>query len=162
MVGHRRDRSSSFSRETVFENKRPTYETRENRIAEREIAKKIASAHDVYMIKTPHYYCVDFSGVKKGKVVAFYEMKTRNYDTHQIDPIRVGVGKLAAMINLSDVTGLPAYLVYAMNDGTMTFKTTRESVRLLGIVVWGRKDRGDSNDIEPSFEIPVGLWSRIL
>lgn len=130
---------------------RPTYETSEDLEREGAVAAIVESQWNCKLVKLPKSYHLDFAATRGGKCVAFCEVKTRNYTMEHIGQMGgylLSLQKWIAARNMSLSTAVPFILVVKTLDGVYyaAFDTDFLPDNLL---VRGRKDRGDWQDIEP-------------
>lgn len=139
---------------------RPIYETATDISREAGIAASLAACWDCRFQKMPKFYGVDFAALRKGEITAWFEIKHRfaSYPSY-----RLSLHKWMRGIELSEITGKPAFIVVSWPvDGKREViyrAINRDPVK---VVLGGRKDRGDPDDIEPMVEIPVGEFKRVL
>lgn len=133
---------------------RPFYEGQADRTKEREIVSKIEGAWNVRAAKLKTSLKLDYALAREGSVVAFAEVKARTYSWEQLD--RMG----GYMLSLDKWTqarqlcsGLPFSLVIEASGDLRHFSTRFDLP--FGIVMGGRKDRADWQDVEPCILIPV-------
>ena len=138
---------------------RPMYETTLDIGREASVAEVLASAWSCAIHKLPRLYACDFAAMRNKVVSAWLEIKVRNasYPTYLIS-----LHKWIKGIELSEATGKPFLLVvsWPVNGErvVMFHPVTREPIR---VVLGGRKDRNDPDDIEPMVEIPVSRFRRV-
>ncbi len=129
---------------------RPFYESMEDTLAEMSVAKIASARWDCKLEKLKRAYPVDFAVVKNGKIVSFAEVKCRKYDMSKLDSMSgfmLSLHKWIAAKSLCRETGLPFILLVKANDGIWFMKT--DMFVNDGIVIGGRHDRGDDQDVEP-------------
>ena len=126
------------------------YETEGHLAVERSIAEKVEKAWNCTVNKMPIRLHLDYVIQRGDKAVAFCEIKTRGKTMQEVDDLGgylIDVNKLVAAKGLYDVTGLPFVLVVGMNDGIWYTKMTE--FKPDDVLVRGRKDRGDWQDVAP-------------
>lgn len=133
---------------------RPLYERAIDRAKEREIISKIELKWNVKAAKLKTALKLDYALTRKGAVVAFAEVKARTYSWEQIDQLG------GYMLSLDKWTqartlcaGLPFSLVVEASDELRCFNTRFDLP--FPVVIGGRKDRADWQDVEPCILIPV-------
>lgn len=164
MVGPQGNKRPLFSGETILnkrEKARPTYETDTHRKHEREAAQAIAKRIGCNLIKTPRKYCVDYTVTKKKHVVGFIEIKFKNMPISESNPLKISMHKVLEILKIASTTGLKCKIHFVLVDAKIDVEITEESVREMGVEVWGRHDRGDWQDTEPCMTIPAKLWKRV-
>lgn len=125
---------------------RPQYETEDDLQEERQIISKLRSALSCQSDKLPISYGLDYSMSRDGNVIAFVEVKRRQNYSGTYDTIFVSALKRMKARELTLATGLPCFFVVGFDDGVfmLDFKEQPDSIER-----GGRKDRGDSADMEP-------------
>ena len=129
---------------------RPLYETGSDLDRETSVVQVLEKAWNCTMSKLPIRYHLDFVIQRNGKAVAFCEVKTRNYTMAQIDSFGgylMSIGKWSSAESLSRASGLPFVLVVKATDGL--YHATFRDFKPDDVLVRGRTDRGDWQDIEP-------------
>ena len=141
---------------------RPMYETKEDLSNELDAVAVAEKLWNCTMSKLPIRYHLDFVAKRGDKAVAFCEVKTRNYTMEQIGRMGgylMSIGKWSAAKQLHDCTGLPFILVVRTTDG-LWFGTFRDFTPD-DVMVRGRTDRNDWQDIEPCVLINVSKFSKL-
>ena len=141
---------------------RPMYETKQDLNNEQEAAKVVERKFNCTMSKLPIRYHLDFVAKRGDKAVAFCEVKTRNYTMAKIGQMGgylMSIGKWSAAKQLHDATGLPFILVVRTTDGIWygSFKEFTPD----DVLVRGRTDRNDWQDIEPCVLINVAKFTKL-
>lgn len=114
----------------------------------------------------PRFYETDWTFLKDNKVKAFGEFKYRNYSYEKLDSmggINLSLHKHMALCHLHILTLMPALLVIQLPtiDNVPQFYYNKLVLpNIPKISVWGRKDRGDRQDIEPAVQIPMDGFVR--
>lgn len=131
---------------------RPKYETAENLAAEEQIAEQISVLWKASLTKLPIRYKLDYAAERNGRIVAWIEVKTRKYKKSDFDTFMLSLDKYLAAIEIGKVTNLPVTLVVRWTDkiGYVDLMNCRGVVKM-----GGRKDRNDSQDIQPAVYIPI-------
>jgi len=160
-VGPTRTRRPLFSGETVLKKSRPTYETAEDTENERKVIRRVAEKLGLSAAKAPKFYPFDYSLVSGKKIVGFYEVKCRNYPIHKIDPVKISVHKVCQIVQMSQLSGVPAHLVVACEDGIWDCGLMPHVVKTFDVTMWGRNEPRDWQDTEPCFSIPVNRMVKI-
>lgn len=138
---------------------RPVYETAHDRARETGVSEALALAWRCEVHKLPRLYACDFAVMRDNVVQAWLEIKVRNasYSTYLLS-----LHKWIKGVELSEATGKPFLLVVSWPvDGERVIcyrPLVREPVH---VVLGGRKDRGDPNDVEPMVEIPMSGFRTI-
>jgi len=139
---------------------RPKYETEAHRKQERDFVGYLEGVFKCKILKVPHRYKVDAIGVR-GEAetgVFWFELKQRR---KRWNPYMISVRKLWSGVELARATGMPFYLCIRFPKSDFAGKITPKFLRSLGVGVGGRKDRGDSGDVEPCAFIPLERMDRI-
>ena len=129
---------------------RPLYETEANRINERAVAKLIEGKWNCKCVKLKQAYALDYALIRDGKVIAFMEIKCRNYTMDKLNSMggfMISVHKWLEAKAICDVSSVPLCLVVRTHDGVWYHKTS--DFLNDGIGFGGRLDRGDDQDVEP-------------
>lgn len=109
--------------------------------------------------KTPPLHPYDYAGEGlDGSLEAIFEVKCRTTPRKKYPTYMLSLMKFSKMVDISEATGKPAYLVVSWTDGIYLFRVCRADMMLLDIKAGGRKDRGDPMDIEPCIFIPVDMF----
>lgn len=129
---------------------RPMYETGADLDRETSVVNIIEKAWNCTMTKLPIRYHLDYVARRGDKAVAFCEIKTRTYTMAQIDSFGgylMSIGKWSSAESLYRASGLPFSLVVHATDG-IYYSTFKEFIPD-DVLVRGRTDRNDWQDIEP-------------
>lgn len=138
---------------------RPVYETRQDIGREANVAEILAAAWSCAIHKLPRLYSCDYAAMRGKEVSAWLEIKCRNasYPTYLIS-----LHKWIKGIELSEATAKPFLLVVSWpvngEQVVMFYPVCREPIH---VVLGGRKDRNDPDDIEPMVEVPVAKFRRL-
>jgi len=128
---------------------RPMYESHESLHAERTVAEFLSKKWGCSVFKLPIKYKIDFAFVKDNRVVAWAEIKERS---RKYDEMFISLDKWLAGKEISLSTGIPFVVVFAFDDGIYWRSVQGDDPR---IVIGGREDRGDWQDIEPMAVFPI-------
>jgi hypothetical protein len=129
---------------------RPYYEKPSDLSKENKIAEVLKSAWNCDLVKMPIKYHLDYSIVKDDKISAFCELKSPNYalsDFKRFGGFFISLDKFMSAKKLNETTGLPCIIVIYALDGI--WYSTFHNAKITSFKVKGRKDRSDSQDIEP-------------
>jgi hypothetical protein len=146
---------------------RPTYETEDDLQRESEVIKKIESAWKCQAVKLSIKYSLDYGLKRADKVVAFCEIKTRNYTMESIGKMGgylLSLGKWTAAKQLSDATKLPFFLIAKTLDGVYYAQFNsqiNDSFSIDDVLFRGRTDRNDWQDIEPCVLLNVSRFNKL-
>ena len=141
---------------------RPLYESNTDLNNEQYVAQKIGAVWGCEFKKMPIRYHLDFVLTKGDKAVAFCEVKSRNYTMQRIDEMGgylMSIGKWSAAKNLSEASGLPFILVARTLDGI--WYTVVKDFKPDDVLVRGRTDRNDWQDIEPCVLLKCERFKRL-
>jgi hypothetical protein len=95
---------------------------------------------------------IDFQLVRDGRVVAYAEVKTRHNARDAYPTYCVDRSKWRGLQEVTEETGLPAFLVVDFVDGLHYVRVADQPYRT---GVMHRKDRGDPSDRDVVIHIPV-------
>lgn len=140
---------------------RPMYETEEHLEAEAKTAKMLADAWSCEFHKMPIRYNLDFVAKRGDVAISFCEFKTRNYTMQKIGEMGgylISIGKWAAAKMLCEASGLPFTLIVTATDGV--WYCVVQDFKPDGVLVRGRKDRNDWQDIEPCVLLNVDRFTK--
>ena len=130
---------------------RPTYETIDDLRNERNVIEAFCNPFDYQYAKMPKQYHLDYCVLKQDKVVGFCEVKVRTNNHNQYDTLLLSLSKVSAANGLKNASGINSILLVKWKDkfGYTYFKNDWP------VMVGGRKDRNDWQDIEPVVHIPI-------
>lgn len=120
---------------------RPRYETQ----ADLDNEQMVVEAMDLrgYKLeKLPLQYRMDFAIFKQGKCLGFAEVKTRRVNVNAYPSVMISLSKVLAAQWITNVTGLPSYLIIQYQDAITRLDLGGEFEIRMG----GRADRGDPQD----------------
>jgi hypothetical protein len=142
---------------------RPIYESEEDLKREGGVAAIIEAQWNCKLVKLPISYHLDFAATRGAKCVAFCEVKTRNYSMdsiHQMGGYLLSLRKWTAARDICLASQVPFILVVKTLDGVYyaSFATDFLPDNLL---VRGRKDRDDWQDIEPCVLLKTNRFTKI-
>ncbi len=141
---------------------RPLYETAADLDNEASIAKVLALKWDCNFVKLPIRYHLDFVVTRGDKAIAYAEFKARNYSMADIDKMGgylMSIGKWSAAKQLCDASQLPFILVVKTLDGV--YRASFTEFVPDDVLVRGRTDRNDWQDIEPCVLLNTQRFIRI-
>lgn len=141
---------------------RPLYESQKDLDSESMVVETLGKEWNCSFSKMPIRYHLDYVAKRGDKAIAFCEVKTRNYTMQKIDEMGgylMSIGKWSSAKNLYDCSGLPFILAVKTLDGIWwsSFKEFKPD----DILVRGRKDRNDWQDIEPCVLLDVKKFKKI-
>jgi hypothetical protein len=141
---------------------RPLYETSADLNNESAIAEFLQTAWNCKFVKLPIRYHLDFVAVRGDKAVAYAELKSRSYSMKEIDRMGgylMSIGKWSAAKQLCEASMLPFVLIVKAADGLYSATFTQFSPD--DVLVRGRTDRNDWQDIEPCVLLNTNKFKRI-
>ena len=141
---------------------RPLYETGEDLERERNVADAVASIWDCSFAKLPIKYGLDYAIRADKGVVAWAEVKCRNYamsDIGRLGGYMLSLDKWMAAKSLSQSTGLPFLLIVNALDGLYYAKF--QTFLAMRVDFMGRRDRNDWQDMEPCVLLDVKSFNRL-
>lgn len=142
---------------------RPLYETQSDLRNEAQVVSILSKSWNTTFHKLPIRYHLDYAATKNGKVIGYVEIKVRKYTMAQIDKwggYMLSIAKLQTAQELCRISKATFCLVVQCTDGLywMTIKDFSE----FPVVITGRTDRGDSQDVEPCVLIPGGRFTLMV
>ena len=141
---------------------RPLYETSADLDNEDSISKMLSHHWNCEFVKLPLRYHLDFVVTRNDKAVGFAEFKTRNYsmaDINKMGGYLLSIGKWSAAKQLCEASQLPFALVVKTLDGL--YCSTFTEFKPDDVLVRGRTDRSDWQDIEPCVLLITQRFKRI-
>jgi hypothetical protein len=142
---------------------RPLYESDADLAREGGVVELIERAWNCTMTKLPIRYHLDYVFKRSDKAIGFCEIKTRNYTMDRIGEMGgylMSIGKWSSAKQLSDASGLPFVLIAKTLDGVY-YATFKEEFKPDDVLVRGRTDRDDWQDIEPCVLINVNRFKKL-
>lgn len=129
---------------------RPIYETPQQHGAEATVMEEVAAAWGKAYARLPRFSPVDYATVDNGKITAFIEVKCRRQTMAELDAlggILLSLQKWSTAARMCQMADVPFVLVARAADLTWYYMT--RDFTHDGAVMGGRRDRNDSDDIEP-------------
>ena len=137
---------------------RPIYETPADVKRESDVADFLAKAWRCDFVKMPFKSIYDYAAMRGKLVEAIIEIKTRTNPHNQYPTYMISAEKVCQCMDRSMRLNVPFYLVVNFTDALMFWRAdTNDFTVELG----GRKDRGDSQDIELVCHIPINYFKII-
>lgn len=136
---------------------RPTYETAEDKHNERRAAQWLKGAykdHEVHLLKK--YYPCDILVISPNGKTTFVEYKRRNISADRYKTAIFPAIKWSEIKRMAESLDSQAAIMFEYNDCYMTSMQGFS----YKISVGGRRDRNDTQDIEPLLEIPTHQFIR--
>ena len=130
---------------------RPTYETIDDLRNERSVIEAFCGPFDYKYAKMPKQYHLDYCVLKQDKVVGFCEVKVRTNNHNKYSTLLLSLSKVSSANGLKEASGIKSILLVKWKDklGYTYFKNDWP------VMVGGRTDRNDWQDIEPVVHIPI-------
>ena len=141
---------------------RQLYETQEDLSSEAEVANYLSKIWKCEMSKLPIRYHLDFVAQRGKNAVAFCEVKVRNYSMEQIGKMggyMLSLGKWSSAKQMCEASGLPFILIIKATDGI--WFSLIDSFKPDSVIVNGRTDRADWQDIEPCVLIKQSRFKQV-
>jgi hypothetical protein len=139
---------------------RPIYETPDDLHNEADVLRLISQLWPSKFHKLPIRYHLDYAATKdNGAVVAYLEIKVRKHSMDQIDKwggYMLSLAKLQTAEALCRISKAVFVLVVKCPEGVYWSKIS--DFTQFPVVIAGRTDRGDSQDVEPCVMIPTKLF----
>lgn len=125
---------------------RPLYETQEDLNRETSVIKYIEKIASCQARKLPIRYFVDYCLMRDNEIIAFVEIKVRNNKHNLYSTFMISLAKWVEGKSLSKYTNTPFFFIIKFTD-CIKFFDLNFVTPTFG---WGgRKDRKDSQDMEP-------------
>jgi hypothetical protein len=138
---------------------RPVYESSFDIERETSAMAQVASVFGGKPNKTPKFSQIDYTLSRaNGEITSFFEVKCRNNPKDKYPTLLLSLHKFMNLVEQTDTTGLPAYVVAAWTDGLYIFQVSRIDTELFDIKKGGRYDRNDPKDVELVIHIPIDLF----
>jgi hypothetical protein len=142
---------------------RPIYETQADLRNEAAVVEILSQKWRVNFHKLPIKYHLDYAATRNGKVTAYVEVKVRKYTMAQIGKwggYMLSVGKLQTAKQLCEISSATFCLAVQCADGPywIAIKDFSE----FPVVITGRTDRGDAQDVEPCVLIPAERFTSLV
>ena len=132
---------------------RELFESKNDRENEAKVVKFLEYAWPSVAYKLPIKYHLDYllQNIVTDENIAFIEIKCITYSMAQIKSFggyKLSLDKWLAACKLYDVTGIPCHLIVRATDGL--FYCDMDNTQRPDIVIFGRTDRNDAQDVEPA------------
>lgn len=132
---------------------RKTYQTAKDTENETGVIQQLAEVYKTEYCKLKDYFALDYAFVREKKVVCLVEIKCRNYSSDQIGSfggLIISAHKILEAKKWHDSFFMPFVLAVGLTDGIFVLAVkAADSFPKFPIVIGGRTDRNDSQDIEP-------------
>lgn len=142
---------------------RQMYETSEDLERESQTARALEIAWKCKLLKLPIKYHIDYVATRGDAAVAFCELKTRNYTWQAIGDMGgylISIGKWSSAECLHRISNLPFLLVVKASDGL--YHATIKDFKPDNVLVRGRTDRNDWQDIEPCVLLNTDRFTKLV
>jgi len=143
---------------------RDLYESEDDLARESKVIALIEFAWKCKAVKLSIKYSLDYVLTRSDKALAFCEVKTRNYTMAEIDQFGgylLSLGKWMAAKQISESSDLPFFLVVKTTDAVYYAEFRTGFFHPNDVLVRGRKDRDDWQDIEPCVLLDVNKFKKI-
>lgn len=137
---------------------RPMYENAASLEAETSLKDDIERAWRVSLVKLPISYAVDYAAVRGKSVAAWFELKCRTTLYGTYDTYMLSLHKWQALKSLARIR--PSFLVVRFVDGPWFLRVQADGMPS-DVVIGGRFDRGDPQDIEPVVLIDMSKFEKM-
>lgn len=141
---------------------RPLYETKANLEQERSIALLFEQTYRCSLQKLPIRYHLDFAITQDDQIKAFLEIKTTKYtmDQHrQYGGFKISLAKWYSAEQMCRVADVPFILLVDFPDKPRFLRV--DDFKHDGLTWWGRTDRGDTQDMEPSVILNIDKFIEV-
>lgn len=141
---------------------RPFYENQNDRSNETAVIQKVCDVLNCEWVKLKPSYGLDFGFCKDGKLIGLAEVKCRKYTFEKIDSLggyMLSLHKWTAAKNLVNTTDLPFSLIVKDSNDQIRAAIFESMLMHYNIMITGRKDRNDWQDIEPCVMIPISSFT---
>lgn len=125
---------------------RPQYESNIDLTNEQRVAAKLSILWRAYFHKLPKSYHVDWMVCRNNQTVAFAELKCRQNTRFAYPTFMISLAKWMRGKELAREAKVPFIIIVNWTDGTFFLKVQDQPVTY---GFGGRKDRNDSQDMEP-------------
>jgi hypothetical protein len=136
---------------------RPTYETARDVDNERAVAEVIERRLRLTARKLPRHYELDYVLTDGDEVRGFAEIKCRTNALEQYPTYIISGHKWEYGLRWEALAHAPFVIVVRFTDGI--YYCRPRYVQGHRVMLGGRRDRGDEQDIEPVVHIPVGEFT---
>jgi hypothetical protein len=142
---------------------RPLYESELDRGNESQVAKVIEAKWKCLAKKLKPACEVDYALERSGRIIAMMEVKCRAYTYGRLDELgglMLSAHKWQAARRWWENHGIGFVLAVGLTDGVYALSVHPDGgwPQKLPLVMGGRLDRGDAQDIEPCVLIPMNLF----
>lgn len=135
---------------------RPLYETKEDLHRERKVARHLGSVTDSIPVKLPINAHADYIMVREGEAKAVVEIKCRNNSRLAYDTYMISQHKYEGLLSWEGY-GLKPLLLVSWTDSIGFISLPCPHTKSIG----GRRDRGDTQDIEDVVHIEISQFKLI-
>jgi hypothetical protein len=145
---------------------RPLYETDADLAREGDMASAVEKAWKCKLMKLPIRYELDYVLRREYQTVAFCEMKTKSFPYENLDRnggYAISLGKWMTAKTMSETSMLPFVLIVKLRDGLYYSRFGEGENPFVpdDMVVSGRIDRNDAQDIEPCVMIRAKRFKKL-
>jgi hypothetical protein len=143
---------------------RPLYETDQDRQLEADVGKTLSVLWGCSLIRMKRACVIDYAIKRSGEIVAVMEIKCRTYTyekLHSMGGLILSAHKMQSAKAWRDTHNVAFVLALGLPDGVYTFSIkTEDEWPFFPLIIAGRHDRGDAQDIEPCVVIPMERFVR--
>ena len=137
---------------------RPMYEDESDLAKERAVVRTLSETLGCTFRKLPLSYGLDYALIKDDRIVTILEIKCRDNSSQMYDTIMVSLLKRMKALEIRKAANVTTQLVIGYTDGVYMIDFAEKPDL---VSVGGRKDRGDSADIEPVVHYNVARLKRV-
>lgn len=135
---------------------RPRYESQRDRDNAARIMQHIGKVLKAKPEALSHEYPVNYALYKHGKLMTLVEVKCRNVRMWEFPTLIMSVRKLGKAAEFARQHKVPLMVVTKWSDKLGYVRVNDPSIYTTK--TGGRTDRGDTQDIERLYEIPIGSF----
>ena len=146
---------------------RPLYETDADLKRETDVVKMFETAWDVSMMKLPIQYKLDYMVTRNDKLLSFCEIKSKkDYPYENLDRnggFAFSLAKWIAAEEMCKASNKSFILIVKLTDGLYysRFGVGHHQFKPDDVVISGRIDRGDWQDVEPMVVIRMEKFKKL-
>lgn len=144
---------------------RPVYETTADRQRQLAVANHVLSQFTQpkrKLVALPRLHPADYAITKPdGQIIVMLEVKCRRQKIEVYPSLILSARKVSSTMTFCDHANIAYCIAADWADAIGIISVTAERMRGWRCDMGGRTDRGDSDDIEPVFHIPVSDFKRL-
>lgn len=139
----------------------PQYESEADRQVEASMWGMLEEALGGKLYKLPQQYGLDWMlATHDGIVLKWVELKARSHPYGTYDRYSISMSKVQRALAMEELTGKPSILVVRYLNAVYV-AYFRSFLQHGEILVGGRKDRDDPQDVEPMWHLPVTQMTKL-